>query len=133
MVLRKLPTFILKESAQTTSALGVQLKLSDKTSFSVDYNFYDRYFADFNLQARNTAATLNTKPWEVPSYSLTDVILKHDFDFGDFKASIVGRVYNVFDDEFINRAQDGNTSSATDALVFIGQGRTFSISTRINF
>lgn len=120
-------------SAQTTSALGVRLKLSDKTSFVYDYNFYDRYYADFNLQARNTAATLETKPWKVPSFGLSDVILRHEFEFGGFNASIIGRIYNLFDEEFINRAQDGNTSSATDALVFIGQGRTFSISTRINF
>jgi len=120
-------------SAQTTSALGVKVKLSDKTTFVYDYNFYDRYYADFNLQARNSAQTLETKPWRVPSFALSDVILRHEFEFGSFNASIVGRIYNLFDSEFINRAQDGNTSSATDALVFIGQGRTFSISTRINF
>jgi hypothetical protein len=120
-------------SAQTTSALGLQVNVSDKTSFSIDYNFYDRYFADFDLQSRASEETLNTKPWEVPSYSLADVILKHDFEFGSFNATIVGRINNLFDEEFINRADDGNTSSATDALVFFGQGRTFSISTKINF
>lgn len=120
-------------SAQTTSALGLQLKLSNKTTFTFDYNFYDRYYADFDLQSRATVETLETKPWKVPSYFLSDAILKHDFEIGTFNASIVGRIYNLFDEEFINRADDGITSSAADALVFFGQGRTFSISTRINF
>ncbi len=120
-------------SAQTTSAFGIKLDLSSKTSFSFDCNYYDRYYSDFNLQSRNSEATLETKPWKVPSYFLSDAILKHEFKFGSFDASIVGRIYNLFDEEFINRANDGNTSSATDALVFFGQGRTFSISTRINF
>ena len=62
-------------SAQTTSALGLSVRLSQKTSFTWDYNFYDRYYADFNLQSRNTAATLETKPWKVPSYFLSDIIL----------------------------------------------------------
>ncbi len=120
-------------SAQTTSAFGLTLKLSDKTNFSFDYNYYDRYYADFDLQSRATKETLDTKPWKVPSYFLSDVILSHSFEFGGFDARITGRIYNLFDEEFINRADDGANSSAADALVFFGQGRTFSISTRINF
>jgi len=120
-------------SAQTTSALGIKLDLSSKTSFSFDYNYYDRYYADFDLQSRNDVKTLDTKPWKVPSYFLSDIILSHNFEFGDFNASITGRINNLFDEEFINRADDGITSSASDAFVFFGQGRTFSISTKINF
>ncbi|SEP90480.1 Outer membrane receptor proteins, mostly Fe transport [Hyunsoonleella jejuensis] len=120
-------------SAQTTSALGLSVRLSQKTSFTWDYNFYDRYYADFNLQSRNTAATLETKPWKVPSYFLSDIILKHDFEFGPFNATIIGRINNLLDEEFINRADDGVDNDAATALVFFGQGRTFSISTKINF
>ena len=120
-------------SAQTTSAIGLKLDLSNKTSFSFDYNFYDRYYADFDPQDRSTVESLDTKPWKVPSYFLADAILKHDFEFAGFDATIIGRINNLFNEEFINRADDGNTSSAIDALVFFGQGRTFSISTKINF
>ncbi len=120
-------------SAQTTSALGVRANISKNTSISFDVNYYDRYFSDFNLQARNSEETLARKPWQVPSYILSDVILSHSFDLGGFDARIIGRVNNLFNEEFINRADDGTTSSAADALVFFGQGRTFSISTRINF
>ncbi|WP_242117387.1 TonB-dependent receptor [Aestuariivivens sediminicola] len=120
-------------SAQTTSALGVRWNISDKTSLSYDYNYYDRYFADFDLQGRDTPETLDTKPWEVPSFFLSDIILTHGFEFGSFDASITARIYNLFDEEFINRADDGSQSNAATALVFFGQGRTFSISTRINF
>jgi len=120
-------------SAQTTSALGIKLNLSRQTSFSFDYNYYDRYYADFDLQSRASETSLDTKPWKVPSYFLSDAILSHKFEFGDFNASITGRVNNLFNEEFINRADDGNSSTATDALVFFGQGRTFSISTKINF
>jgi len=120
-------------SAQTTSALGLRLNLSKDTSFLVDYNYYDRYYADFDLQGRQTEASLETKPWKVPSYSLTDVVLKHNFEFGSFKASVVGRINNLFNEEFITRADDGSGSLASTALVFFGQGRTFTVSTRINF
>jgi len=120
-------------SAQTTSALGIQLDLADQTSLIFDVNYFDRYYADFNLQSRSTAASLETKPWEVPSYILSDIILRHGFTIGGLDASITGRVNNLFNEEFINRADDGQESNAATAAVFFGQGRTFSISTRINF
>jgi hypothetical protein len=120
-------------SAQTTSALGISYDFTDDTSLIFDINYYDRYYADFNLQSRNTEDTLDTKPWQVPSYFLSDLILSHSFEFGGFDARIIGRINNLFNEEFINRADDGSTSSASDALVFFGQGRTFSVSTRINF
>ena len=120
-------------SAQTTSALGIRFDIASETSLSFDVNYYDRYYADFNLQARTTEATLATEPWKVPSYTLTDIIFRHGFKIGDLDASITGRVYNLFDEEFINRADDGINSDAATANVFFGQGRTFSISTRINF
>lgn len=120
-------------SAQTTSALGVQFDFTDDTSLSFDVNYYDRYYADFNLQSRGTVETLEVKPWEVPSYILSDVVLRHGFKIGELDASITGRVYNMFNEEFINRADDGQDSNAATAQVFFGQGRTFSISTRINF
>jgi hypothetical protein len=120
-------------SAQTTSALGVRVDLSENTSISYDVNYYDRYFANFDLQGRDTEESLATKPWRVPSYFLSDVILSHSFDFGGFDTRIIGRINNVFNEEFINRADDGSGSVADTALVFFGQGRTFSISARINF
>ena len=120
-------------SAQTTSALGVRFDFTSETSLTFDVNYYDRYYADFNLQARDTEESLNTKPWEVPSYVLSDIILRHGFKIGDFDASITGRINNLFNEEFINRADDGVGSNAATAQVFLGQGRTFSISTRINF
>ncbi|PQJ80186.1 TonB-dependent receptor [Polaribacter porphyrae] len=120
-------------SAQTTSALGVRFDLSSETSLSFDVNYYDRYFADFNLQARDEESSLNVKPWEVPSYFLSDIVFRHGFKIGDLDASITGRVNNLFNEEFINRADDGIDSNASTAQVFLGQGRTFSISTRINF
>lgn len=120
-------------SAQTTTALGMRWNISSKTSFSFDYNYYDRYYADFDLQGRADAETLEVKPWKVPSFFLADAILRHNFEFGGFDASITGRVYNLFNEEFINRADDGPNNNAASALVFFGPGRTFSISTRINF
>ena len=131
-------------SAQTTSALGVNFDIDSETSLGFDMNYYDRYYSNFNLQSRSTAETLAVEPWRVPSYILTDVIFRHGFKIGDLDASITGRVYNLFNEEFINRSDESLqpiegtnptqfVSDASGAQVFFGQGRTFSISTRINF
>lgn len=120
-------------SAQTTSALGLRVDLTEQTTFTVDYNYYDRYYSDFDLQSRSDEESLETKPWKVPDYYLFDAVLSHGFKFGEFDAKITGRINNVFNEEYITRSDDGSNSTADEALVFFGAGRTFSISSVINF
>ncbi len=125
LLLKDLP---VGRSAQTTSALGMKLDLSSKTTVAIDYNYYGRYFSDYDTDNSKT-----TKPWEVPDYYLFDAILRHKFNFGPFDAQLIGRINNVFNEEYITRADDGESSTASDATVFFGPGRTFSISSVINF
>ena len=121
------------KSAQTTSALGLQFDLTEKTKLAIDYNYYGRYYSDFDLQNRDTEESLNTEPWEVPDYFLFDVVFNHGFKLGEFDAKLTGRINNLFNEEYITGSDDGTTSTAVDALVFYGPGRTFSISSVINF
>lgn len=116
-------------SAQTTAALGTRYFLTPKTSFSVDYNYYDRYYADFNPSNRNAPGV---DPWKVPSFHLFDASLLHKFKILSLDAKVIGRINNVFNTEYITRAND-NDGTAQGATVFFGPGRTFSISSIINF
>ncbi|MEW7289760.1 TonB-dependent receptor [Aquimarina sp. 2304DJ70-9] len=118
------------DAAQTTSALGVQYKFLSKTTLTLDYNYYDRLYADFDPSDRNEADALD--PWELPSYSLFDAALRHSFKIGSLDATITGRVNNVFDTEYISDAQDSD-GTAAGASVWFGYGRTFSVGTKINF
>ena len=116
-------------SAQTTAALGTQYHLTPKTSFNVDYNYYDRYYADFNPGTRTTAGV---DPWKVPSFHLFDASILHKIRILSLNAKVIARMNNVFNTEYITRANDNN-GTAAGATVFFGSGRTFSISSIINF
>jgi len=144
-------------SAQTTSALGLRFKATPQTTLYIDYNYFDRYYSDFNpnddnrivdptLEETDPAAFASAieeakkEPYELPDYGLFDASIQHKFKVGSLDASIIARMNNVFNIEYITRADDGDnrdpaTESGTAAgtQVFFGTGRTFSISTKVNF
>jgi outer membrane receptor protein involved in Fe transport len=129
-------------SAQTTAGLNLKVDLSSETSFYIDYNYYDRYFADFDpsdrvlsqedLNNQERIDFLRRNPYEVPDYHLFDTSIRHKFKISDLDAVISARMYNVFNTRYITRADD-NGGTAAGAEVFFGPGRTFSVSTTINF
>lgn len=116
-------------SAQTTAALGTQYHLTPKTSINIDYNYTDRYYADFNPGTRTSAGA---EPWKVPSFHLFDASVLHKFRILSLNAKVIARMNNVFNTEYITRANDLD-GTAAGATVFFGSGRTFSISSIINF
>lgn len=129
-------------SAQTTAGLNLRVDISPETSFFIDYNFYDRYFADFDpsdrvlsqedLNNQERIDALRRDPYEVPNYHLFDASFRHNFKISDLDATVSARMYNVFNQLYITRADD-NGGSAAGAEVFFGPGRTFSVSTTIRF
>ncbi len=116
-------------SAQTTSSLGVRYFITPETTISGTYNYADRYFADFNPSDRQAAGV---DPFQIPDYGLVDFSLQHKFKIATLDAKIIARLYNAFNEEYITRAFD-NGGTAEGALVNFGPGRTFSISSAINF
>jgi iron complex outermembrane receptor protein len=118
------------DAAQTTFALGTNYKLTTKTTFTVDFNYFADLYSDFDPSDRGTVAP---DAWKVPSFSLVDTAIRHKFKFGSFDTSIIARVNNVFDINYISDAQDRGSSTAAEAQVYYGAGRTFSVGAKINF
>lgn len=130
------------DAAQTTAALGMLYKFWDKTSITVDYNYFGNLYADFDIiGSANITFTGNTKTpsvrptgtWKAPVYHTFDTSLRHEFKVGNFDTTVTARVNNLFDTEYVSDALDGSSHTATDALVWFGYGRTFSLSAKINF
>jgi len=129
-------------AAQTTAALGMLYKFWDKTSVTLDYNYFGNIYADFNIigSANVTftgnapvVATRAPETWKIPSYHTFDTSIRHGFKVGDLDTTVTFRVNNLFDVEYISDAIDGTSHTASDALVWFGTGRTFSLSAKINF
>ncbi|WP_321348045.1 TonB-dependent receptor [uncultured Draconibacterium sp.] len=121
----------VSDAAQTTGAIGLEYQLLSKSYFTVDYFYFADYYADFSPETVTTEGT--PQPWKVPDYGLFDVGLRHGFKIGNFDATLLGTVNNVFDTEYIADATNGSGNNAQTALVWYGFGRTFSASLKIDF
>ncbi len=135
------------DAAQTTAALGLLYKFWNRTSLTVDYNYFADIYADFSFDQNFTSAAeierFETDPtsdrpepsrlensWELPDYHTFDASLRHGFSLGDFDTTLTLRVNNILDTEYISDAQGSETS---DVLVWYGAGRTFSLGAKIKF
>ena len=116
-------------SAQHTYALGANYEVLTGTRLRVDFNYYDKLYADFD--PNNVGE--GYQPWEAPDYSVVDFGLTHDFEFGDFQATLIGNVNNLFDTEYIAVVDDGINSNARTAQVWYGFGRTYTVGAKIKF
>jgi iron complex outermembrane receptor protein len=117
-------------AAQTTMALGLNYELTPETTFTIDSNHFADLYADFDPSDRGE---VGPDAWKVPAFTLFDTAIRHTFKFGGFDASIIGRVNNVFDTVYISDANDRGASTAAEALVYYGAGRTFSVGAKIKF
>ncbi|WP_282148739.1 TonB-dependent receptor [Algibacter lectus] len=117
-------------SAQTTFALGTAYDFAPKSKAYIDYNYATNMFADFDVTSRSSADLPDV--WEAPGFGLFDVGVSHTFDIGDFEAVLNTKINNLFNTEYISDAQD-NGGLESDAAVYYGTGRTYSVSLKVNF
>jgi len=121
----------VSDAAQTTAALGLDYKLMEKTHFTVDFNYFDDLYARYDPNDRGTPNA--PQAWKAPAYTTFDMSLRYGFKIGDLDTTLIGRMNNVFDTQYIADATDGAGSVAQTALVWYGFGRTFNISAKIRF
>ena len=121
----------VSDAAQTTAAVGLEYQLLSKSYLTVDYFYFADYYADF--EPTNVTSEGAPQPWKAPDYGLFDVGLRHGFKIGEFDATLIGSVNNVFDTDYIADAINGKGNDAATALVWYGFGRTFSASLKIDF
>lgn len=122
----------VSDAAQTTFAFGLNYKLLPSTFMYIDYNHADDIYAKYYITDRNNSSNREDS-WKMPSYDLVDLGINHKFMIGDFNASLNAKMNNIFNVEYVSDAYDGPTSSQSDATVYYGTGRTFSIGMKIKF
>ena len=117
------------DAAQTTAAIGVNYDFLNGFRIGVDYNYYDRLFADYgkidDLEGEDT--------WQVPSANVFDANARYKFRLGNFDASLFGKVSNLFDTVYITDAESGSGGTWDTARVFYGFGRTWSVGLKLKF
>ncbi len=118
------------DAAQTTFALGADYKFGQRSNLYLDYNFAGDNYASYDVTNRGS----NDLPevWKLPDFGLFDVGVRHSFDMGSFEATLIGKINNVFNTEYVSDANDID-GTATTALVYYGPGRTYSVGLKVNF
>ena len=121
-------------SAQTTAALGVNVRPLKDLRISLDWNFFAR---NYDIDTSNTGLGKEIvigNPWEIPSYSTFDLSAGYSFDFGKVRATLSGNINNLFNQEYIADARDGaNHDWESATRVFYGFGRTYNVRLKFNF
>ncbi len=123
------------DAAQSTAALGISYELMDGVKFGANYNYYENLYADFDPEVRTAEPTEDedTDSWKVPAYNLMDLYAVYKFKLGEYNASLVGNMNNVFDTEYISDAYDGSDHTWRTAEVYYGWGRTWMVSLKLHF
>lgn len=129
------------DAAQTTAAVGIDYKILPKVKIGLDYNYYDRLFAEYDIEGRTKEELIGADAWQLPDYHLLDMNIKYQFKIGNLNATLYGKVNNLLDTEYIADATDqtkfiGNEiqyGDETNSPVYFGFGRTWSIALKFKF
>lgn len=123
------------DAAQITAAASVSYELLAGLKFGVDFNHYDKLFAYFGPENRTSEPDGDSSPdaWKMPSYQLMDMFMSYKFDLGQYRATLIGNVNNLFDTEYISDATDGTSHGWDDAQVYYGWGRSWSVTLKVRF
>ena len=121
------------DAAQTTVAVGLSYKLLKDLRLSVDYNYYDNLYADYDPTDRSDESARGVESWKIPAFATFDLNVAYDFKISDFNASLYGNVYNLTDEKYVMDAQDGPTHDAFSARVFYGYGINWNLGVKVRF
>ena len=133
----------VSNAAQTTAAVGIDYMILPKLKVGLDYNYYDRLFAKFEIEDRTKPELSGVDAWRLPDYHLMDFNISYRFKIGKLNSSIYGNVNNIFDTEYIADASDNTKYDETtqnvvygselNSPVYFGFGRTWSIGLKVKF
>lgn len=121
-------------SAQMTAAFSATYEPFTNCKIGLDYNFYDKNYADFDVWSRKKETDEGVDSWEMPTFHTFDANLRYSILVSDqVMATLFVNVDNLFNSKYISDAKDGAAHDKNSALVYYGFGRTWSLGMRINF
>ncbi|MES2427842.1 MAG: TonB-dependent receptor [Bacteroidota bacterium] len=137
-------------NAQTTAALGLDVKVLPSVKLGANANYFGRFFASYDPSKMVTVAPNPAtndpgfdptafKPYQLPNYATFDLNLVYRFKFAGLDASFIGNVYNVLNTAYLAEGYEsgptnGSAVSRLSALgVNYGNGRLYMTTLKIKF
>ena len=119
------------DAPQSQLGLKADIILLNSFKLAVNWLYYDKLYADFNPTGRNNPND-RSQPYRMPAYSLTDVHLTYDFHVFEKRSQAGISCYNIFNEEFIVRGEDGKNHDLDSFRGFWSFGRTFNFFLKVN-
>ena len=131
-------------SAQTTGAIGAQVKPFRGLRIGADWTFNARNYSDFKLNNSNNSTDLSSKkpldistPWRIPFGNQLDLNASYNFPVTEgIRCTFSANVYNVFSNYYIMDAYTDYNKVGTwenAYRVFYSYGRTFNLRVKLHF
>ena len=134
-------------SAQTTAAVGMNLKLSKALKVGLDWNLMARNYSYYSFSGSNVSFTDDdtkgnkaldiANPWKLPSAQTVDAMASYKFKIGNCNAVFSGNVNNLLNYQYIVKAWNPNSlttdANASNVYVYFNTGRTYSLRLKVNF
>jgi outer membrane receptor protein involved in Fe transport len=128
-------------SPQTFVALGADYQIFKGMRIGLDYNYWGRSFAEFNVNINSWGENNFSQPWQIPDAHLWDLNFSYKFDILGLKTTLNANIDNLFDAVYITDAKDNTVTNpnATEemkekaAQVYYGFGRTWSVGLKVHF
>ncbi len=118
------------DAPQTQFGLKADFRILKSFSFIINYLYYDDLYADFNPTGRSNPED-KAQPYKLPAYSTTDVHLSYDFLIFKRNARVSMSCYNLFNETYIVRGEDGASHDLDTFRGFWAFGRNFNFSLNI--
>lgn len=100
------------------------------------YNFYGRYYSQFNPELRTNPNDKNIQSWRIPDFYNFDLHIGAKINFNNLfinEVDLSVNIFNILDGDYIIDAIDGATHNSNSALVWFGRERWWSTSLNLTF
>lgn len=127
------------DSAQTTGAIGVNVRPLKGWRIGLDWTFSSRLYSDFTLSASDYAPGANINvgsPWRVPGGNQLDLSASYRFNIGGLDATLFGNINNLCNYNYVMDATTPARSAGTwqnAYKVYYSFGRTYSVRLKVAF
>jgi len=105
---------------------------SSELSFRADWNYNDRFWADFDPVTR-TDISDRRDSYRIPGYHLLNANLSWSMRTGTFGTTLFCNLNNILDTEYVERSRDGASHDSSAFTGYWGAGRNINFGVRFSF
>ncbi len=120
------------DAAQFQVGASVRYKPIKNVYTKLKWTRFDKYYSEFDPQFLQETENGGRESWRIPKYDLFDFTAGYRFKLNKYPCNFSVNINNVLNSLYISDANNGSSFDANTATVFMGLGRRWSASFKIN-